>query len=217
MCFTCSCKHWSSHSYQILIKLFSTVHQTFIQTLIFIELLVGTFFLLIQNFRLKLQISFKRVSPVLIEFLVGAFFFLIQFFHQSYKSHSRESGLYWVSSGCFLLRIQNFPPKLHNLIQESLVLVEHLMGAFFCWYKTFHQSYTCHSRESVLCWASGGCFLLLIQSFFQPRYKTHSSSSVSVSVFSLSLSLGLSLFPILSFLEGSSTFHFFEVWWGLSL
>lgn len=47
MCFTCSCKHWPSHFYQILIKLFSTVHQTLIQTLVFIEPLVGAFFLLI--------------------------------------------------------------------------------------------------------------------------------------------------------------------------
>jgi hypothetical protein len=202
------------------------VHQTLIQTLVFIELLVGgAFFLLIQNFRPKLQISFKRVS----QFWWVLSFFSYNFFHQSYKSDSRESALYWASSGCFLLLIQNFPPKSYkshsresgsllsiwwvlssadtkfstkvtNFIQESLGLyIEHLVSAFFCWYKTFHQSYKSYSKEFSLYWASsGGCFLLLIQSFFPT--KVQSSFKLCLYVCFLSLSLSLSLLGFLCFL-----------------
>ncbi len=212
MCFTCSCKHWSSHFYQILMKLFSTVHQTLIQTLVFIELLLGAFSLLIQSFRPKLQIPFKRVSLVLIEFLMGAFFFWYKFFHQSYKSHSRESGLYWASGGCFLLLIQKISTKVTNLIQESLVFIEHLVSAFFCWYKSFHQSYIFSFKR--VWWSLLSFWWVLsfadTEFFFQPRYKAH-SSSVSVSFFSLSLSGAFCV----SFIELSGGLFYFPFLWSL--
>ncbi len=217
MCFTCSCKHWSSHLYQILMKLFSTVHQTLIQTLVFIELLVGAFFLLIQSVRPKSQISFKRVksgldwvfggcflssdtnfftkvtnliqeSLVFVEHLMGTFFCWYKIFHQSYKSHSRESGLYWASGECFLLLIQKFPPKLHYLIQESLVVfIELLVGAFFCWYKVYFPTKVQSSFKLCLC----VCFLSLSVSL---------SGAFSVSF--IELSGGLFYFPFLWSLMG---------------
>jgi cell division protein FtsW (lipid II flippase) len=52
----------------------------------------------------------------LIGFLMGAFFFWYNFFHQSYKSHSRECGLYWASGGCFLLLMQSFSNQGTKLI-----------------------------------------------------------------------------------------------------
>ncbi len=106
-------------------------------------------------------------------------FFWYNFFHQSYKSHSRESGLYWASSGCILLLIQNFPPKLQisfkrvwslssiwwvlsfadtkcptkvtNFIQESLVFIEHLVSDFFCWYKVSSNQGTKLIEALFLC------------------------------------------------------------------
>ncbi len=108
--------------------------------------------------------NFIDESLVFIELLVGAFFSWYKIFHRSYKSHSRESGLCWASDGCFLLLIIFFPKlqisfkrvwyvlsiwwvlssadtklstQVTNLIQESPVFIEHLVGAFFCWYKVF--------------------------------------------------------------------------------
>jgi hypothetical protein len=44
-----------------------------------------------------------------------------------------------------------FSTKVTNLIQESLGLyIEHLVSAFFCGYKTFHQSYKSYSKEFSL-------------------------------------------------------------------
>lgn len=90
-------------------------------------------------------------SLVFVEHLMGAFFCWYKMFHQSYKFHSRESGLYQASGECFLLLIQSFSPKLQIPFQESLVFIEFLVGAFFCWYKVFSNQGTKLIEALFLC------------------------------------------------------------------
>jgi hypothetical protein len=89
-----------------------------------------------------------------------------------------------------------FSTEVTNFIQESLVFIEHLVSAFFCWYKSFHPSYIISFKRV---WWS--LLELLVGAFFC-WYKVFSNQgtkliqalslclfSPSLSVFSLSVSL----------------------------